>query len=79
MDAEIYNLELAFSDTLKSNETMMSIRDPLNCYWKHYKYSTKALRELRKLARATEIKVGKPTKTSGTRWVPHLLRALAVL
>ena len=74
-----HNLELAFSDTLKSNETMMSIRDLLNSWWKHYKYSAKALRELRKLAEAMEIKVGKPTKASGTRWVPHLLRALAVL
>ena len=31
------------------------------------------------MAEAMEIKVGKPTKASGTRWVPHLLRALAVL
>ena len=42
-------------------------------------YSSKALRELRELAEAMEIKVGKPTKASGTRWVPYLLRALAVL
>ncbi|XP_068756409.1 zinc finger protein 862-like [Montipora capricornis] len=74
-----YNLELAFSDTLKSNETMMSIKELLNGCWKHYKYSPKALREQREMAEATEIKVGKPTKASGTRWVPHLLRALAVL
>ena len=73
-----HNLKLAFSDTLKSNETMMRIRDLLKCCWKHYKYSAKALRELRKLAEAMEIKVAKPTKASGTRWVPHLLRALAV-
>lgn len=31
------------------------------------------------MAEAMEIKVGKPTKASGTRWVPHLLRVLAVL
>lgn len=74
-----HNLELAFSDTLKSNKTMMSIRDLLNGCWKHYKYSPKALRELRELAEAMEIKVGTPTKASGTRWVPHLLRTSAVL
>ena len=74
-----HNLELAFSGTLKSNETMMSIRDLLNGCWKHYKYSPKALRVLLELAEAMEIKVGKPTKASGTRWVPNLLRALAVL
>ena len=74
-----HNLELAFSDTLQSNETMMSIKELLNGCWKHYKYSPKALGELREMAEAMEIKVGKPTKASGTRWVPHLLRALAVL
>ena len=74
-----HNLELAFSDTLKCNETMMSIKELLNGCWKHYKYSPKALRELREMAEAMEIKVGKPTKASGTRWVPHLLRALTVL
>ena len=74
-----HNLELAFSDTLKSNEAMMEIKELLNGCWKHYKYSPKALRELRELAEAMELKVGKPTKASGTRWVPHLLRALAVL
>ena len=74
-----HNLELAFSDTLKSNETMKAIKELLTGCWKHYKYSPKALRELRELAEAMEVKVGKPTKASGTRWVPHLLRALAVL
>lgn len=74
-----HNLELAFSDTLKSNETMMNIKELLNGCWKHYKYSPKALRELREMAEAMEMKVGKPTKASGTRWVSHLLRALAVL
>ena len=66
-----YNLELAFSDTLKSNEKMMSIKELLNGCWKHYKYSPKALRELREMAEAMDIKVGKPTKASGTRWVPR--------
>ena len=74
-----HNLQLAFSDTLKSNETMMSIKELLNGCWKHYKYSPKALRELREMAEAMEIKVGKPTKASGTPWVPHLPRALTVL
>ena len=43
------------------------------------RYSPKALEELREMAEAMEIKVGKQTKASGTHWVPHLLRALAVL
>jgi len=37
-----HNLELAFSDTLKSNETMMNIKELLNGCWKNYKYSPKA-------------------------------------
>ena len=76
---EAHNLELALMDTLKSNETMMSIKELLNGCWKHYKCSPKALRELRALAEAIEVKVEKPTKASGTHWSPHLLRAIAVL
>ena len=74
-----HNLELAFADTLKSNSTMKEIKELLNGCWKHYQYSPKALRKLRELAEAMEVRVGKPTKADGTRWVPHLLRALKIL
>ena len=74
-----HNLELAFADTLKSNSTMKEIKELLNGCWKHYQYSPKALKELRELAEAMEVRVGKPTKADGTRWVPHLLRALKIL
>ena len=47
--------------------------------WKHYRYSAKAVRELKELANAMEVNVGKPTKADGTRWVPHFLRAIEVL
>ena len=47
-------------------------------WWKLYRYSSlpQAVRELKDLADAMEINVGKPTKTDWTRWVSHLLRAI---
>ena len=76
----VAHLELAFSDTLKSNETMVSIKELLNGCWKHYKYSPKALRELREMAEAMEKSKWEsqlnPVELAG---FPILLRALAVL
>lgn len=47
--------------------------------WKHYHYSPKAVRELKELAETMEVRSYKAVKTDGTRWVPHLKRALDVL
>ena len=63
----------------RNSDNMKNIKEILNGCWKHYKYSPKALRELREMAEAMERKLGKPTKASGTRWVSYLLRALAVV
>jgi len=72
-------LELAFADTVKSNEIMKQVKEVLTNCWKHYRYSAKAVRELKELAEAMEVNVGKPTRADGTRWVPHFLRAIQVL
>lgn len=45
---------------------------------KHYHYSPTALRELRELAEVMGEKIQKPGNLKGTRWVPHLHRALKV-
>ena len=50
----------------------------LQSIYKHYHYSPKALRELKELAEAMEEKILKPGNLKGTRWVPHLHRALKV-
>ncbi|XP_022808200.1 zinc finger protein 862-like [Stylophora pistillata] len=74
-----HKLELAFADTVKSCEVMKQVKEVLTGCWKHYRYSAKAVRELKELADAMEVNVGKPTKADGTRWVPHFLRAIEVL
>ena len=74
-----HKLELAFADTVKSCEVMKQVKEVLTGCWKHYRYSAKAVRELKELADAMEVNVGKPTKADETRWVPHFLRAIEVL
>ena len=44
--------------------------------WKHYNYSPKAVRELKELAESMQVRAYKAVKADGTRWVPHLKRAL---
>lgn len=68
-----HKLELAFADTVKSCEVMKQVKEVLTGCWKHYRYSAKVVRELKELADAMEVKVDKPTKAAGTRWVPHFL------
>ena len=45
----------------------------------HYHYSPKAVRELKELAESMQVRAYKAVKADGTRWVPHLKRALDVL
>lgn len=57
---------------------MRDIQDVLTNTYKQYHYSPKALRELRNIADALEEKVLKPTNLHGTRWLPHVQKALTV-
>lgn len=74
-----HKLELAFADTVKSNAIMKQVKEVLTNCWKHYRYSAKAVRELKELVEAMDVNVGKPTRADGTRWVPHFLQAIEVL
>lgn len=58
---------------------MKDIQDVLTNTYKQNHYSLKALRELRNIADALEEKVLKPTNLHGTRWLPHVQKALTVL
>ncbi|CAG2240803.1 unnamed protein product [Mytilus edulis] len=74
-----HRLELAANSAIKNHKHMIEIQDLLQYLYKHYQYSPKALRELRQIGEALEEKVSKPTKLAGTRWLPHIHRALEVL
>ncbi|XP_062580302.1 zinc finger protein 862-like [Saccostrea cucullata] len=74
-----HRLELAANNAIKSQKIMKDIQDILTNTYKQYHYSPKALRELRIIADALEEKVLKPTNLHGTRWLPHVQKALAVL
>ena len=52
MHCVAHNLELAFADTVKSCEVMKHVKEVLTGCWKHYRYSAKAVRELKELADA---------------------------
>lgn len=63
-----------------SNENFLSdIKELLQGLYRHYHLSPKAVREMHEVAVALESKVLKPVNILGTRWAPHLSRALKVL
>ena len=47
--------------------------------WKYYKYSCKAVSEIKELADMMGERAYKAVKADGSRWIPHLERALNVL
>ena len=47
--------------------------------WEHYKYSCKAVREIKELADMIGERAYKALKADGSRWIPYLERALKVL
>ena len=50
----------------------------LNLVWKTYHFSAKSARDLKALAGELGVNVLKPTQVTGTRWLPHVSRALEV-
>ena len=77
---EIYcvanRLELGILDAMKEERLLKDVKETLQGLYKHYHYSSKALRELREVAEALKLAVLKPVNVKGTRWVSHLSRAL---
>ncbi|KAM9808826.1 zinc finger protein 862-like isoform 1-T1 [Syngnathus typhle] len=71
--------ERGLLDAIKEEAGLGEIKDLLQGMYKHYHYSAKAFRELREVAVALEDKVLKPVNLLGTRWAPHMYRALKVL
>ena len=74
-----HKLELGLQDTIKGIPLFQEVKEMLQGMWKYYKYSCKALKELKDVAVLMDKKAYKCIKADGSRWVPHLLRALQVL
>ena len=73
-----HRLELVFLKANKDNRHLEKIQEVLIHIYKQYHNSPKALREFRAIAEALEEKGLKPTNLGGTRWIPHISRALQV-
>ena len=74
-----HRLELVLIEMQKSCHQVEVVYDVLQLIWKTYHYSPKSMRELQAVASELGVNVLKPTQVSGTRWLPHISRALNVL
>ena len=74
-----HRLELALLEMQRSCRQVEIIYEVLQMIWKTYHYSPKSTRELQAIGNELGVSVLKPTQVSGTRWLPHISRALKVL
>ena len=73
-----HRLELVMLAVQKTVPMVKNVHDVLNMVWKTYHYSPKSRRELASLAKELGVDVYTPKSVSGTRWAPHVERALRV-
>lgn len=73
-----HRLELALQELQKSCESVECVYSVLHLIWKTYHYSPKSVRSLRTIADELTVNILKPSQVSGTRWLPHVSRALNV-
>ncbi|KAJ8417400.1 hypothetical protein AAFF_G00286270 [Aldrovandia affinis] len=66
-------------DAINRDERMKKVTELLKSLYKQYHYSPKAWRELKALSGALQQKIWKLTNLGGTRWLPHVARALQTL
>ena len=74
-----HRLELAFLELQRYCASVEKIYEVLHLTWKTYHFSPKSTRELKALADTMGINVLKPGQVTGTRWLPHVSRALKSL
>ena len=74
-----HRLELALLELQRSCVSVEKIYEVLHLMWKTYHYSPKSTRELKAVADTMGIGVLKPGQVKGTRWLPHVSRALKSL
>ena len=74
-----HRLELAMLEFQRSCATVEKVYTTLNLIWKTYHFNPKSTRELKALADTMGIGALKPGQVKGTRWLPHVSRALKCL
>ena len=62
----------------RSCKLVEEVYDVLNLVWKTYHFSPKSTRDLKDFAGELGVNVLKPNQVTGTRWLPHVSRALKV-
>lgn len=60
----------------RDNPMMGQLYDLLHLIWKTYHFSPKSMRELRVIGDDLGVNVLMPSGVKGTRWLPHVSRAL---
>lgn len=73
-----HRLELALLELQLSCKSVEEVYHVLHLIWKTYHYSPKSVRAFKSIADELEINILKPTQVRGTRWLPHVSRALKV-
>lgn len=73
-----HRLELALQDLQKKCKSVKCVYNVLHLIWKTYHYSLKSVRTLKSIAEELDVNILKPSQVSGTRWLPHVTRALNV-
>ncbi|XP_060777194.1 zinc finger protein 862-like isoform X1 [Neoarius graeffei] len=73
-----HRLELAILTLQKKEPMVCQVYDLLHLVWKTYHFSGKSKRALHQLGQELGVKVCTPSTVKGTRWIPHVHRALKV-
>lgn len=71
-------LELAILNLQRKDPMVAKVYDLLHLVWKTYHFSPKSRRELNALGEQLGVHVCNPSSVKGTRWIPHIHRALSV-
>ena len=71
-------LELAILNLQKKEAKVAVVYDLLHLIWKTYHMSGKSKRELYALGEELGVNMCSPSGVKGTRWIPHIHRALKV-
>ncbi|XP_016101603.1 zinc finger protein 862-like [Sinocyclocheilus grahami] len=73
-----HRLELAILTLQKTEPKVAVVYDLLHLIWKTYHFSGKSKRELYNLGQELGVDICSPSSVKGTRWIPHIHRALKV-